>query len=211
MTTSTTWADIQRLAADLQRVQLAEGSKRLSEANCVEVVTMLMSMGLVQLVITTDGKEYVTRKHLVTECANECLAAGGRISLTELASQLNVDLDHVQTAINQLLNQHRTDDGISAAAEFVVCAGELVHREFINDLCVRINSRLEEHGQMSLLQLTKQWELSTEMLNFHILPEIGDRPPARICAVRFEENLCTPRYIAALRKKINAILVAITK
>jgi hypothetical protein len=74
MTVTTTWADIQRLAADLQRVQLAESSKRwdeeehnklinfiyrLTEANCVEVVSILMSMGLVDLVISTDGKVFI--------------------------------------------------------------------------------------------------------------------------------------------------------
>uniref|UniRef100_A0A183CNI9 Transketolase n=1 Tax=Globodera pallida TaxID=36090 RepID=A0A183CNI9_GLOPA len=37
MTTSTTWADIQRLAADLQRVQLAEGSKRELRGGCDDV------------------------------------------------------------------------------------------------------------------------------------------------------------------------------
>ncbi|KAL3090919.1 hypothetical protein niasHS_007294 [Heterodera schachtii] len=217
---ATTWADIQRLAADLQRVQLAEGTKRLSEANCVELVTMLMAMEKVHLVITTDGKEFVTRRHLVTECANECLASGGRIALTELAAQLSVDLDHIQTAVNQLLamNRHHrmaedenTVEDISTPAEFVVCAGELIHREFINDLCTRLNTRLTEFGQMSLFQLTKQWELPTELFNFHILPEIGSHPSARICAIRFEDILCTPRYINALRRKMSAVLVALTK
>ena len=86
-------------------------------------------------------KEYITRKYLQTECANECLAAGGRISLTELATQLNVDLDHVNTAVGQILakqqNQRGGDEigeeemdqeGDQIAVEFVVCAGELIHR-----------------------------------------------------------------------------------
>jgi hypothetical protein len=86
-------------------------------------------------------QEYITRKHLQTECANECLAANGRIALTDLASQLNVDLDHVNTAVSQLLHQQHQKHGnlggmdeeelvleTFATSEFVVCAGELIHR-----------------------------------------------------------------------------------
>ncbi|CAK5015269.1 unnamed protein product [Meloidogyne enterolobii] len=164
MTSTTSWADIQRLAADLQRVQLAESNKqRLTEANCVEVISMLISMGSVDLVISSDGK-YVTRKHLQTECANECLAAGGRISLTDLASQLNVNLDHISGAVNQLVRQidHEEDD---------------------------VN-------------------LPTELLNQHILTELGT---GRISAIRFEDYLCTNRYINTLKGKFRAILIGLTK
>ena len=40
---------------------------RLSEANCIEVVTKLISRGLIDVVFTRDGKSYVTNKHLETE------------------------------------------------------------------------------------------------------------------------------------------------
>jgi hypothetical protein len=73
------------------------------------------------------------------------LAAGGRIALTELAAQLNVDLDHVGTAVSQLLAASRRQQqplaageaeeeemaevgGQTELAEFVVCAGDLIHR-----------------------------------------------------------------------------------
>ncbi|CAK5048386.1 unnamed protein product [Meloidogyne enterolobii] len=205
MTSTTSWADIQRLAADLQRVQLAESNKqRLTEANCVEVISMLISMGSIDL-------EYVTRKHLQTECANECLAAGGRISLTDLASQLNVNLDHISGAVNHLVRQidHEEDDvNISTSNDFVICAGELIHRDFINGLCAKLNEQLEELGTISMLQLTRQWELPTELLNQHILTELGT---GRISAIRFEDYLCTNRYINTLKGKFRAILIGLTK
>lgn len=107
---ATTWADIKRLAADLQRVQLLEGTKkwdflvflylssilkhlnkyfvintlvifldflfRLSEKNCVEVVSILIGSKAVDLVFTVDGQHYITKKHLLTEIKNECLGNG---------------------------------------------------------------------------------------------------------------------------------------
>jgi hypothetical protein len=48
-------------------------------------------------------------------------------------------------------------------------------------------------------------------LNQHILPQLGTQPGARICAIRFEDQLCTVRYIGALRAKLRAILIGLTK
>ncbi|KAF7635206.1 hypothetical protein Mgra_00005321 [Meloidogyne graminicola] len=208
MTSTTSWADIQQLAADLKRVQLAESNKqRLTESNCVEVVKMLISMGLIELVISTDGKEYVTRKYLQTECANECLAAGGRILLTDLATQLNVDLDHISRAVNQLVRQSNQDE-VNILSEFIICAGELIHRDFIINICTKLNEQLEELGTLSILQLIRQWELPTELLHQHILAELGT---GRLSAIRFDDYLCTSRYINTLRGKMKAIFIVLTK
>jgi hypothetical protein len=62
----------------------------------------------------------VTKKHLVTEVKNECLAAGSRINITELVPILRVELDHIEAAISVLTTE--------ASDEFVLCAGELVSR-----------------------------------------------------------------------------------
>jgi len=48
-----------------------------------------------------------------------------------LASQLNVNLDHISGAVNQLVRHidHEDDDvNISTSNDFVICAGELIHR-----------------------------------------------------------------------------------
>ena len=58
------WDEIQKLAADLQRAQLSTGSLKLSERNCVEIVQKLVSLGLLDIIYTTDGKEYLTHKQL---------------------------------------------------------------------------------------------------------------------------------------------------
>ncbi|VDP54490.1 unnamed protein product [Heligmosomoides polygyrus] len=111
-----TWADIQRLVSDLQRVQLSQSSKKLSEANCIEVVSKLIRRSLIDVVFTRDGHSYVTQKHLSTEVRNECVALGGRAPLTDIATTLNVDLEHVERAAHELVN----DD-----AGFTISGGEL--------------------------------------------------------------------------------------
>ena len=58
------WEEIQKLAADLQRAQLSTGAVKLSERNCVEIVQKLVSLGLIDVIYTLDGKEYLTNQHL---------------------------------------------------------------------------------------------------------------------------------------------------
>uniref|UniRef100_A0A914DF27 E3 UFM1-protein ligase 1 homolog n=1 Tax=Acrobeloides nanus TaxID=290746 RepID=A0A914DF27_9BILA len=176
----TTWADIQRLASDLQRVQLAEGAKKLSENNVIEVVSKLISMNSIDIIFTNDGREYITRKHLLTEVRNECIAADGRLALTDLATRLNVSLNHVENAVAT----------ITKADSFVLCAGELLSKEFLDSLFKRLNERLKEVGHLSVRNLTKSWDLPMEILNEFVLPELG----RKVEAIKDEDELYTYQF-----------------
>lgn len=72
------WDEVRKLAADFQQLQATAGAKRLSERNCIELVTRLIQMGQIDVVYTLDGKEYVTPKHLEKEIKNELLVHRGR-------------------------------------------------------------------------------------------------------------------------------------
>lgn len=50
---------------------------RLGERNCVEIVAKLISSKLLDVVFTTDGKEYVTPAHLTKELKDEAFVQGG--------------------------------------------------------------------------------------------------------------------------------------
>lgn len=78
------WAEVRRLAADFQRLQAASTAHRLSERNCVELVSRLVDRKLVEVVYTLDGKEYVTPEQLEREIKNELTAHGGRMEGKEV-------------------------------------------------------------------------------------------------------------------------------
>lgn len=61
---SADWDEIRRLAADLQRAQLSGSVQRLSERNCIELVAKLVANHMLEIIYTTDGKEYLTPQHL---------------------------------------------------------------------------------------------------------------------------------------------------
>lgn len=92
---------------------------RLSDNNCIEIMSKLISMRLVDIIISTDGRDYITRKHLLTEVKNECIANNNRISLVELATNLNVEFNHIENAVSSIIKQSDI---------FYLCGGELIHK-----------------------------------------------------------------------------------
>eukprot|EP00965_Chrysotila_dentata_P002601 84968-Pleurochrysis_carterae.AAC.2 len=55
------------LQAELAKVQEAPSVNKLSEPNVIELVRKLVDLGLVDVLFTTNGKEYLTPKQLQNE------------------------------------------------------------------------------------------------------------------------------------------------
>ena len=72
------WEEVKRLAADFQRAQLSSTTHKLSERNCVELVQKLINLGLIEVIYTTDGKEYLTPSELEKEIKEELFVEGGQ-------------------------------------------------------------------------------------------------------------------------------------
>ena len=82
------WEEIKRLAADFQRAQLSSTAHKLSERNCIEIVNKLINLGLIDVIYTTDGKEYLTPKELEKEIRDEVIVHGGNFHLFILDYEL---------------------------------------------------------------------------------------------------------------------------
>ncbi|MEQ2168859.1 E3 UFM1-protein ligase 1, partial [Goodea atripinnis] len=71
------WEEIRRLAADFQRAQFADTVQRLSERNCIEIITKLVQDKKLDVVHTLDGKEYITPAQISREIRDELYVHGG--------------------------------------------------------------------------------------------------------------------------------------
>jgi hypothetical protein len=60
-------------------VQSIETANKLSERNVVEIMLKLMQLGLVDLIFTQSGKEYLTHKQLEREIQDELLLHRGLV------------------------------------------------------------------------------------------------------------------------------------
>ena len=135
------WDEIQRLAADLQRAQLSSASQKLSERNCIEIVNKLVETGLLDIIYTSDGKEYITPKHLQREISDEVYMSGGRIGIPELSSILTIDFSHIEAQANHLVKSDST---------LFMVLGQLISADYLDRVAEEINDRLQLEGRISI-------------------------------------------------------------
>ncbi|VDP04431.1 unnamed protein product [Soboliphyme baturini] len=158
-----TWEEIKTLAADLRRVQLGGNEKRLSKRNCIELISKLIESGLIDLVTTSDGKEYITHDYLVTLIKNEIIANGGRVSLSDIHLALGVQYQQIEDHADLLL---KSDDDIT------ICLGQLITKEYLKNLCREVDSLLQNEGRVSISNLSKRYELPVDFLKNEIHQQI---------------------------------------
>ena len=128
---------------------------RLSERNCVEIVSKLIELRLIDVFFTNDGKEYVTPQQLVKEISEELYIHGGRINLTELVPLLNINYQTIEAKAQEIV-QSRPD--------VHQVTGQLIDDEYLNRVSEEINESLQLNGQIFVAELTKQYELPSDFL-----------------------------------------------
>jgi hypothetical protein len=119
-------------------------------------VSLLLEKGLIELVFTTDGKEYLTHDHLKREIEDE-LAVNGRINLVEVSKVLNVDLQKIQPIAEQIAAE---DPKIT----FIL--GQLISYDYIIRIASEINERLSQNGEINVSELTGAY-VSDNAIIFH--------------------------------------------
>ena len=197
---STDWDEIRRLAADLQRAQLSGSVQKLSERNCIEIVTRLVGLNILEVIYTADGKEYLTPQQLQREIRDELYVARGRVSLVDLAQALNVDYSHVEHQAQLLSKQ-------DSRVNFVL--GQLVDASYLDFIAEEINEKLQLEGTVSISTITKEYDLPSEFLQEEIVARLG----SVIEGFRDEHDpkvILTPSYVQRNKAKIRGALSAIT-
>ncbi|XP_063078956.1 E3 UFM1-protein ligase 1 [Engraulis encrasicolus] len=158
------WEEIRRLAADFQRAQFADTVQRLSERNCIEIVTKLVEEKKLDVVHTLDGKEYITPSQITREIRDELYIHGGRINIVDLQKIINVDLVHVEKRANEIA---RSDRNIQ------LVLGQLIDESYLNRIAEEVNDKLQEAGQVTIPELCKSYDLPGDFLTDELSARIG--------------------------------------
>uniref|UniRef100_A0A182X1D8 E3 UFM1-protein ligase 1 homolog n=1 Tax=Anopheles quadriannulatus TaxID=34691 RepID=A0A182X1D8_ANOQN len=196
------WDEIKRLAADFQKAQLSTGLQRLSERNCIEIVRLLIEKGLIDVIYTNDGKEYLTQDHLKQEVKDELYVRGGRVNLIELARVLNVDFGKIEYTAKRLVEK---DPNLH------LLLGQLIETSYLQRVASEINQKLVQYGEIHIGQLTTTYDLPTDFILNKIV--LGNLHKV-IFAKQDPTNahiFFTQSYIARNKAKIRGALAAITK
>ncbi|TDG39652.1 hypothetical protein AWZ03_013925 [Drosophila navojoa] len=199
---SSDWDEIKRLAADFQKAQLTSTLQKLSERNCIEIVTLLLEKQLLDVVFTNDGKEYITPEHLEREIQDELYANGGRANLVEVSKTLNVDLSRIEAVAERIAAEN---------PRIHLMLGQLIDEDYITHIAQEINEKLSQRGEISISDLTSQFDLPSEFLQHNVMEKhLGKTIKGRQDATN-PRVFFTQAYIQRCKAKIRGALAAITK
>lgn len=158
-------------------------------------------MKLIDVIFTNDGKEYLTTDHLLYEIKNELFAAGGRIAFSDLVTILNVDYGQIEVKSNYISR--------NSCGDINVVLGQLVSREYRDNLASEIDLHLQESGSLAISDLSKQYDLPADFIINLIEERIGSLIKGKVD--KEARIIYTYDYIARFESKIVGIFSALTR
>ncbi|CAG5101351.1 Similar to AAEL003536: E3 UFM1-protein ligase 1 homolog (Aedes aegypti), partial [Cotesia congregata] len=194
------WDEVKRLAADFQKAQLSSTLLKLSERNCVEIITKLIETNLLSVLFTADGKEYITPQHLEKEIRDELYMSGGRIDLVKLTKILNVDFTQVSKIATEI---EKHDKGVR------ILLGQLIDQSYVTKIVTEINDKLNQVGHINIAELTVHYDLPADFLQSLTEKALGK-------SIQGQQDKQDPKFfytdnfIARNKCKIRGALAAIT-
>lgn len=166
------------------------------------MVNLLIKQGLINVIFTNDGKEYITPDYLRKEVEDELYVHGGRVNLVELTQILNVDLSHVN-GIAETLSIERP--------EIHVILGQLVDDNYLQRIAIEINEKLSQDGEINVSDLTVQFDLPSDFL----LSNVMEKYIGKLIRARQDSSdpriFFTQNYINRCKAKIRGALAALTR
>lgn len=164
-------------------------------------MSLLLEKGLIEVIYTNDGKEYLTQDHLEKEVNDELYVAGGRINLVELSRILNVDLQKVTNAGERIVADNPT---------IRLILGQLIDEAYIQRIASEINEKLAQAGELNVADLTVQYDLPSDFL----LRDVMEKYLGKLIFGRQDASnpriFFTQSYVQRCRAKIRGALAGIT-
>ncbi|XP_055981274.1 E3 UFM1-protein ligase 1 isoform X1 [Sorex fumeus] len=195
------WEEIRRLAADFQRAQFAEATQRLSERNCIEIVTKLIAQKQLDVVHTLDGKEYITPAQISKEMRDELHVRGGRVNIVDLQQVINVDLTHIENRISDIIKSEK---------HVQLVLGQLIDENYLDRLAEEVNDKLQESGQVTISELCKTYDLPGNFLTQALTHRLG-----RIINGHIDLDnrgvIFTEAFVSRHKARIRGLFSAITR
>ncbi|XP_068933310.1 E3 UFM1-protein ligase 1 isoform X2 [Petaurus breviceps papuanus] len=195
------WDEIRRLAADFQRAQFAETTQRLSERNCIEIVTKLIAQKQLDVVHTLDGKEYITPAQIAREMRDELHVRGGRVNIVDLQQVINVDLTHIENRISDIIKSEKNVQ---------VVLGQLIDENYLDHLAEEVNDKLQETGQVPISELCKTYDLPGNFLTQALSQRLGKIINGQI-DLDNRGVIFTEAFVARHKARIRGLFSAITR
>jgi len=165
------------------------------------VVNKLMQLGLLEVLYTMDGKEYMTPSQLEREIRDEISVHGGRVNMVDLQQLLQVDLSHIESKVNELVHKDRF---------FTLVHGELMDKNYLDSIAEEINETLQEAGQVVISDLAKSFDLPTEFVLSVVETRLDSVIHGQIDPIG-RNTLFTAAFIAHNIAKVRGVLTGVLR
>ncbi|CAH8640798.1 unnamed protein product [Heterobilharzia americana] len=199
-----TWDEVRELANKLKKTQDQSNICRLSDRTWVDVIRHLISVNRLKLVFSNDGRSYLTRNELDKEIRDEVEAHSGRISLTELASNLDVDFEIIESRVIELI---ALDAQSKSPCRLISIPSEVVNSSYVRRVAHEILDRLEEQGQTSIGELTTIFGLPTTFIS-NIMQEYQS---TLFRVHKYGEKYFTDTFLNATKAKIRGYFTGVIR
>lgn len=193
-------AELQSLMQRFQQLQKEDVQHRINERNIIEILNIIhKEKKLVDMLYTSDGKEFLTWDQLRREIVDEVHANHGRMNIVDLPTALNVDLTYIERALPSVYEEQ--------GDHLVTSMGELMTREYLDALTLDAAEQLKESGSLNVSQFAKAYQLSSAFVADHLSAAMASK---KLIAQSTDTALYTPIYVHSQRMKLRSALLART-
>ena len=130
----------------------------------------------------------------------ELVSAGGRVTLTDIAPLLNLDLHHVETAARALC--------VKKGKKVVELAGQLIADYYLDTIAEEINESLQESGSCGLVELAQRFALPADFMRQAIETRLG---PGGVQGYIEDGQLYTASFIQLHAARTRGIMRALMR
>jgi len=188
------WSEIEALQNELEQVQQENVASRLSDRNCVELVMKLKSLGLVQLLNTTNGKTYLTPERLEKDIMVALADHSGRAALADLATDLAVDYNLVEAATHRIME----------AKGLILLQNQLISPMHIDQLIAQLDGQLRQRGNLIVGDICRQHDLPGDFVLAKLVPRLSGQLNSQ------KDTILTAAHMRRLESRLRGYLTAAT-
>jgi E3 UFM1-protein ligase 1 len=193
-------AELRSLMQRFQQLQKQDVQNRINERNIIEILNVIhKEKKLVDMLYTSDGKEFLTWDQLRREIVDEVYASHGRMNIVDLPSALNVDLTYIERALPQVHEEHGNT--------LVSAMGELMTRDYLDAIVLDAGEQLKECGSLIVSQFAKSYHLTSVFMTDLLNTAMANK---KLNAQSTDTALYTPIYVHSQRMRLRSALLART-
>ncbi|GAM23031.1 hypothetical protein SAMD00019534_062060 [Acytostelium subglobosum LB1] len=190
--------ELEVLRQRLYSVQKEQSAQKLSERNCIEIISKMLELKMITIIHTTSGKEFITPKQLELEIRDEIMRSGGRVVVSDLQSLLNVDISYIQEKVNFIVSRDRS---------MKLYYGEIMTRYYLDSVVEEIHETLQEEGRLDINDLSLRFNLNSEILTEAVNTRLGKL----IIGVFDNDILYTQAHVDRHKARVRGLFSSVTK